>query len=168
MGWIAGHTSTRRRGLGSQTVIAIAAAAQPDEAPTTNAVKNAMVIIHPSCAGPFGNDLLRGSFPDVLQAAQSRAAAEVAFAATRADVVRVQAGPRPQRLPVRTRRTVHAKARGRHRCCYHNDRGQVGKGSKEMSVVLSIPPAPVGQQGQTQIRPWTSNRRRSVCVDELS
>ena len=77
----------------SQTVIAIAAAAQPDEAPTTTAVKNAMVIIHPSCAGPFSNDLLRGSFPDVLQAAQSRAAAEVAFAATRADVVRVQAGP---------------------------------------------------------------------------
>jgi hypothetical protein len=84
----AGHTSTRR-GLGSQTVIAIAAAAQPDDAPTTNAVKNAMVIIHPSCVGPFGNDLLRGSFPDVLRA-RSRAAALN-------ERVAVRAGPRPKR-----------------------------------------------------------------------
>ena len=62
------HRSTRG-GLGSQTVIAIAVAAQPDEAPTTNAVRIAMVITLPPCVGQFGNDLLRGSFPDVLQAA---------------------------------------------------------------------------------------------------
>jgi hypothetical protein len=59
-------------------------------------------------ARPFGNDLLRGSLPDVLQAAQSRGAAEVALAATRADVVRdlvksaapAAIGPRGQRNPL--------------------------------------------------------------------